>query len=431
MAQDPSLWVTGTSLGLQALVPIFIGSFKSLKMPEDTKRRLRSARKGKIPSETEEEDEDGLEESLTWWDSLLFPVIGSVVLLGFYGIVKYYGTEWLNWFMNAYFSIAGVFAIQSTFTTILSFFLSALGVTSTIYHIRVSSGFRQIFHLRITFSSLSLIPVAIAIPAAYIYLGKPYILSNILALSLSTETLGLLKLDSFATGFMLLGALLVYDVFWVFATPVMVTVAKTIDAPIKILSPKTSPFASPTKFSMLGLGDIVVPGLIIALCLRYDLHRYAQAHKGQNVTPKSKFGRRYFNVAILSYVLGLGTTMAAMGWSGRAQPALLYLSPACTLGPLLYAIARGELSQFWAYSESSEASKDQELLDSTIEAASDAAMKARAEAKAAEAEAAAAADGLDEKAEQKVEEDDSWMNDTAGVGVAEGKPKKKKGGKKK
>ncbi|ODO04951.1 hypothetical protein I350_05562 [Cryptococcus amylolentus CBS 6273] len=431
MAQDPSLWVTGTSLGLQALVPIVIGSYKSLKTPEDTKRRLRNAQKGKIPLESDDDEDDGLEEPLTWWDSLLFPVIGSVVLLGFYGIVKYYGTEWLNKFMNAYFSIAGVFAIQSTFSTILSFLLGALGVTSTIYHVRVSSGFRQIFHLPVTLSSLFLIPVAISIPAAYIYFGKPYILSNILALSLSTETLGLLKLDSFATGFMLLGALLVYDVFWVFATPVMVTVAKTIDAPIKILSPKTSPFASPTEFSMLGLGDIVVPGLIIALCLRYDLYRYAQAHKGQNVTPKSKFGRGYFNVAALSYVLGLGVTMAAMGWSGRAQPALLYLSPACTLGPLLYAAVRGELSQLWAYSESSETPEDQKLFDSTIEAASEAAIKARAEAKAAEVEAAVAGDRLDEKVEQKVEEDDSWMNDTAGAGASETKPKKKKGNKKK
>jgi minor histocompatibility antigen H13 len=86
--------------------------------------------------------------------------------------------------------------------------------------------------------------------------------------------------------------LFVYDIFWVFFTPVMVTVAKSFDAPIKVsvfsewihsfaldvllhfiansliyssvsLFPvqllfPTADAARP--FSMLGLGDIVIPG---------------------------------------------------------------------------------------------------------------------------------------------------------------------------
>ena len=53
--------------------------------------------------------------------------------------------------------------------------------------------------------------------------------------------------------------LFVYDVFWVFCTPVMVTVAKSFDAPIKLLFPRTLDLVSAERpFSMLGLGDIVV-----------------------------------------------------------------------------------------------------------------------------------------------------------------------------
>lgn len=52
-------------------------------------------------------------------------------------------------------------------------------------------------------------------PALYIPLGRPYIISNLIALSLSTATLQLLRLDSFATAGLLLGVLLVYDIFWV------------------------------------------------------------------------------------------------------------------------------------------------------------------------------------------------------------------------
>lgn len=65
--------------------------------------------------------------------------------------------------------------------------------------------------------------------------------------------------------------LFVYDIFWVFFTPVMVSVAKSFDAPIKLLFPRPRGIADEkTLFSMLGLGDIVLPGVFVALLLRYD-----------------------------------------------------------------------------------------------------------------------------------------------------------------
>jgi minor histocompatibility antigen H13 len=39
-------------------------------------------------------------------------------------------------------------------------------------------------------------------------------------------------------GAILLTGLFFYDIFWVFGTPVMVAVAKNIDAPIKLLFPR-------------------------------------------------------------------------------------------------------------------------------------------------------------------------------------------------
>jgi minor histocompatibility antigen H13 len=56
----------------------------------------------------------------------------------------------------------------------------------------------------------------------------------------------------------------VYDIFWVFGTDVMVTVAKSFDAPVKLLWPKDL-FAEQLHFSMLGLGDIVIPGALLLL----------------------------------------------------------------------------------------------------------------------------------------------------------------------
>jgi len=110
----------------------------------------------------------------------------------------------------------------------------------------------------------------------------------------------------------------------------MVTVAKGIDAPIKLIAPKNPFSTTPTDFAMLGLGDIVVPGLVIALCLRFDLARHALANPKVDVTSRSRFAKGYWWVGMGSYVLGLGTTMGIMHWTKHAQPALLYLSPACS-----------------------------------------------------------------------------------------------------
>jgi hypothetical protein len=73
----------------------------------------------------------------------------------------------------------------------------------------------EIFHLPLSLPSLLILPASIALPLLYIPLGRPWVLSNLLALCLSTATLALLRLDSFLTAGVLLGVLLVYDIFWV------------------------------------------------------------------------------------------------------------------------------------------------------------------------------------------------------------------------
>jgi len=81
-----------------------------------------------------------------------------------------------------------------------------------------------------------------------------------------------LNLPSFKIAFVLLWGLFFYDIFWVYGTDVMVTVAKSLNAPVKLLFP-VDLTATPPKFSLLGLGDIVIPGIYIALSLRYDINR--------------------------------------------------------------------------------------------------------------------------------------------------------------
>jgi minor histocompatibility antigen H13 len=98
----------------------------------------------------------------------------------------------------------------------------------------------------------------------------------------------------------------------------MVTVAKGLDVPIKLLWPKSLDLSSAQGYAMLGLGDIVVPGTFVALALRYDLYR--SGHDAS--TPYKK---PYFTATLISYVIGLLTTMIVMHNFKAAQPALLYL----------------------------------------------------------------------------------------------------------
>lgn len=128
----------------------------------------------------------------------------------------------------------------------------------------------------------------------------------------------------------------------VFCTPVMVSVAKNFEAPIKLLFPRTSLRAAyaagaAPQFAMLGLGDIVLPGLFVALCLRYDAER--------------RFKSAYFQVVFWAYCGGVAATILVMNVFKAAQPALLYIVPA-TLGAAAGAAAlRGELRAVWDWEE--------------------------------------------------------------------------------
>jgi hypothetical protein len=161
--------------------------------------------------------------------------------------------------------------------------------------------------------------------------------------------------------------LFVYDIWWVFGTEVvrvlpfdndlietntacqMVKVATNLDVPIKILWPKSMVFSSTHGFTMLGLGDIVIPGVFISLALRYDHHRHNLAHQGSPLA-SARYPKPYFTAALTAYVAGLVTTMSVMHFFKAAQPALLYLRSVVTGHTTLAMIFNEELSVPHAFS---------------------------------------------------------------------------------
>ena len=72
---------------------------------------------------------------------------------------------------------------------------------------------------------------------------------------------------------------------------------------------------------------------------------------------------------LLSYTLGLCCTVGIMYFFNAAQPALLYLVPACLSGSLIVGFSRKEMSALYAYDEETKEDKekkdDNKVVDET------------------------------------------------------------------
>lgn len=284
-------------------------------------------------------------EKMSRQDAMWFPLIGSCVLFGFYLAFKYFEPAYLNYLLMAYFGCFGVATVGALLTKVLERNfprLTSLGSLSVSLKLSDKPAHESV----LTCCHLIGYLLASAVTAVYAY-SRHWVLNNVLGIAFSISAISTLHLDSFGTGMALLAGLFLYDIFWVFGTDVMVSVAKNFEVPVKLLFPRNLTSPDP-KFTLLGLGDIVIPGVMVALCLRFD-------------TEKPSARRRYYELCLAFYAAGLVTTVLVMHCFKAAQPALLYLSPACTLPILAMAALRGELKELFAFGQKAEeASKPEE-----------------------------------------------------------------------
>ena len=154
------------------------------------------------------------------------------------------------------------------------------------------------------------------------YFTHNWMLNNTLALILAITFLKTLRLTTLIPGLVLLSLLFFYDIFWVFLSPyftstgqsVMMVVATGLDIPIKIVMPHLTSDYPTSACSLLGLGDILIPGIFIAFLSRF----------GFEVANTSL----YFNVSLIAYSIALLACGACLWIFHAAQPALLYIVPA-------------------------------------------------------------------------------------------------------
>jgi len=224
------------------------------------------------------------------------------------------------------------------------------------YHIHFTQGEGQKKEdiINYKFSSHDIVCLIIStVIGVWYLLKKHWIANNLFGFAFAVNGVELLHLNNIVTGCILLSGLFVYDIFWVFGTNVMVTVARSFEAPIKLVFPQDliTNGLNANNFAMLGLGDIVIPGIFIALLLRFD-HSLIRTSKRKT--------KLYFYSTMLAYLLGLFATIFVMHVFKHAQPALLYLVPACMGTPCLVALIMGDIQKLFAYEDHPEEKKAKE-----------------------------------------------------------------------
>ncbi|XP_027867350.1 minor histocompatibility antigen H13 isoform X2 [Xiphophorus couchianus] len=314
------------SLVVMALLPIFFGALRSV-----------TCSKSKNSADAP--------ETITSRDAARFPIIASCTLFGLYLFFKVFSQEYINLLLSVYFFVLGVLALAHTMSPAMSrIFPESFPNKQYQLLFTQGSGESKEEIVNYEFDTKNLVCLLISsVVGVWYLLKKHWIANNVFGLAFALNGVELLHLNNVSTGCILLGGLFIYDVFWVFGTNVMVTVAKSFEAPIKLVFPQDllEKGLEASNFAMLGLGDIVIPGIFIALLLRFDVSL-------------KKNSRTYFYSSFLAYIFGLGLTIFVMHTFKHAQPALLYLVPACVGFPVVVALCKGELTEMFSYESSEE-----------------------------------------------------------------------------
>jgi len=352
-----------------AMVCIILGSFGSLRHPDSL----------------EAQDVERMKPK----DAYMFPVFGSMALCSFYVIIRYLPKWCVDVGIQGFFVFMSAIAAQALFDELAALFLPLvvyspldtklfklcirykLAFTIPIYgekkvYVPIPSLVSPSTALRggnnmdvIEVKILNLMTLIMGSSIAYLWWSwdQYWFCNNLIGISLSIQAISFLNPGSYYTAAVLLTLLFFYDIFWVFGTDVMVTVAKDLKAPIKLIFPRPAVLEKP---NMLGLGDIVLPGIYIALLLRYDVQRTFKNINFKNIQSKALANLPplriwTFWVSLICYFSALTACLVCMWYFNAAQPALLYICPALIFPVMLFAFIRGDFKTLWEYDEEPDA----------------------------------------------------------------------------
>lgn len=374
-------------------------------------------------------------------EGILAPVAASAAIFGTYLLLKYFPELSLQRFFDCYFWILGSIAAIGAFAGPARHVGERVGLPVWSVPLpgwlgAVNEAGESLVEADLALTDFLVAGLGIALASGDLAANHGnYTLNNAIACLVAADILQMVGVSSFRVAAVLLFGLLAYDVFWVFGSPttvgdnVMLQVATSnvLVGPTRLIFPRipgSMGEASSFPFSLLGLGDVAVPGLLACLALRYDASRsvdmrargiaaaaaiqeaidtlpagasgdeiaqatgsaaeaaydriadieveqrartQGESHSGSSetvftVSDSVLHQRTYFVPVMCAYIAGLLAAFAANSITGLGQPALLYLVPA-TIGALTFVAAlRGELGRVWAYTDTTTAEKTKEIV---------------------------------------------------------------------
>jgi len=185
------------------------------------------------------------------------------------------------------------------------------------------------------------IPIAVLISLVYLK-TEDQTLHNIFAACFALQVLTLVSLGRFAIGIVLLGGLALYDAFRISGALAAVTSEAGSLGLVQVILPMSW---DPRRQLTIGIGNIAVPGVFVAMCLRFD----AQSHlrSGREAVnafvdfPKPCFWSTFCACSLAVLISGCSV----------AEPALLHLVPGTLIIFVGMCYVRGQLGEMWAYNE--------------------------------------------------------------------------------
>ena len=442
---------TYAHLLVSALFPLYIGTHASLIRPSSAAKPPKKCDHDNDEDEEDQEEGGAIQrmEGMELSDAIMFPIMSGLTLAGLYFLIKALeDPAILNKILSWYFSNVGFFfatsfmrdalnllrsfafptrysrngklwkvdqqkrlalpvssqenSVQPLNTPLPMNFPLPTGILTSLWSlrgilyqkasllIRVTS--KVDFKCGITILDILSVIAAATVTGIFAFGLRTWWITNLLGFCFCYGALQFMSPTTFWTGTLILGSLFLYDIYFVFFTPMMVTVAQKLDIPIKLLFPRpAAPGQDPdlVSLAMLGLGDIVVPGMMIGMCLRFDHYLYyllmqkpstngpvkphylkATGGWGERFWTRissvsdipedeaayfgaKSFPKTYFRNSIIGYVAGMVTTLIAMQISSHPQPALLYLVPSVLSSIWITAFVKGDVRTIWNFTDES------------------------------------------------------------------------------
>ena len=260
----------------------------------------------------------------------MFTVFASCMLFTLYFFLDY-----VKDIAEAYIGFSTTFSLSLLVEQVLTILvLRKTGIKKREDHWATACWMESDWFGRYSFNEACSIVISFGIVTVW-WFTRFWFLNNFIGICLAIVFLKIIQLKQMWPGILLLSLLFIYDIFWVFISPyvfkegksVMIAVAMAYDLPNKLVMPAI--LNSNANTSMLGLGDIVVPGLYLGLMNSFDIKQQTSS---------------YLNTALVGYAISLIVCIGVLIVFDAGQPALLYIVPALFAATYLNGKARGELT---------------------------------------------------------------------------------------